>query len=232
MLAELGINEEDWLATPQSVRTAVTVLWQQHLLLQKQCALYDHRLQQLQSQVTELESLRAEVAQLRERLGQNSRNSSKPPSSDPPSAPRPARRESTGRKRGGQPGHQGHGRSLLPPERVDHLIELRPVSCQQCGHLLLGEDPEPARRQISELPRVTAEVTEYRQHTLPCVACGAQTAAAWPTQVPVGSFGPRVQAVVGYLTGRLGLSHRDVIETLEALHGLELGLGTVAAIQQ
>jgi transposase len=232
MLAELGISEEDWSATPQSVRTALAVLWQQNLLLQKQCALYDCQLRTLQSQVTELESLRAEVAELRERLGQNSSNSSRPPSSDPPSAPRQAKRESTGRKRGGQQGHQGHGRSLLPPEQVDHLVELRPVSCHQCGHLLLGEDPEPARRQISELPRVKAEVTEYRQHTLQCADCGACTAAEWPAQMPVGSFGPRVQAIVGYLTGRLGLSHRDVTETLEALYGLEIGLGTIAALQR
>jgi transposase len=91
---------------------------------------------------------------------------------------------------------------------------------------------EPARRQISELPRVKAEVAEYRRHTLQCAACGACTAAEWPAQMPVGSFGPRVQAIVGYLTGRLGLSHRDVIETLEALYGLEIGLGTIAALQQ
>jgi hypothetical protein len=51
-----------------------------------------------------------------------------------------AKRESTGRRRGGQTDHQGHGRSLLPTEQVDHLVELRPVSCHQCGHLLLGED--------------------------------------------------------------------------------------------
>ena len=136
MLAELGISEEDWAATPQSVRTALFALWQQNLLLQKQCALYNCQLRTLQSQVAELESLRAEVAELRERLGQNSSNSSRPPSSDPPSVRRQAKGEATGRKRGGQPGHQGHGRRLLPPEQVDHLIDLRPVSCEQCGYLL------------------------------------------------------------------------------------------------
>jgi transposase len=56
--------------------------------------------------------------------------------------------------------------------------------------------------------------------------------AQWPKEMPTGSFGPRVQAVVGYLSGRLGLSHRDVAETMEALHGLELGVGSVAALQQ
>jgi hypothetical protein len=115
---------------------------------------------------------------------------------------------------------------------VDQIVELRPVNCHQCGSLLLGDDPAPARRQISELPPVKAEVTEYRQHTLHCLHCGVQTRVEWPEELPSGSFGPRAQAVVGYLTGRHGLSHREVVEAMETLHGLSLGLGTVAAIQQ
>jgi transposase len=115
---------------------------------------------------------------------------------------------------------------------VDRIVELRPVNCHQCGSLLLGDDPEPARRQLSELPPVKAEVTEYRQHTLHCLHCGAQTRAEWPEELPSGSFGPRAQAIVAYLTGRLGLSHRDVMEAIDALHGLKLGLGSVSAIQR
>ena len=49
--------------------------------------------------------------------------------------------------------------------------------------------------------------------------------------MPRGNFGPRAQAIVGYLTGRLALSHRDVVEAMETLHRLSLGLGSVAAIQ-
>jgi len=77
MLAERGISDEDWLATTQSVRTALMVLWKQNLLLQRRCNLYDYQLQQLRAQVIKLESLRAEVAELRERIGRNSQNSSK-----------------------------------------------------------------------------------------------------------------------------------------------------------
>src|SRR3954451_13252569 len=81
------------------------------------------------------------VAQLEARLNQTSRNSSKPPSSDPPGArPRPAK-ESTGRKSGGQPGHEGHGRKLKSESEVDQIIDVRPEHCGQCGTLLLGEDP-------------------------------------------------------------------------------------------
>ena len=57
---------------------------------------------------------------------------------------------------------------------------------------------------LTEVPRITPVVTEYRRHCLWCVACGARTQAEWPTTMPIGSFGPRVQATVGYLTGRLG----------------------------
>jgi len=74
------------------------------------------------------------LERLEERVNQTSRNSSKPPSSDPPSVVRPSRLPS-GRKAGGQPGHVGHGRELKCVEQVDHLIELKPTACAQCGGL-------------------------------------------------------------------------------------------------
>jgi transposase len=231
-LDQFGISEQDWNQTPASVRVALMFLIQQNQRLENRCATYELQVQKLQAELERLKKLELEVAELRERLGQNSQNSSKPPSSDPPSVPRPNKHQPSGRKRGGQRGHQGHGRALLPPEQVARIVELRPVSCHQCGSLLLGDDPTPARRQISELPPVRAEVIEYRQHTMNCPHCGTQTRAEWPEEMPLGCFGPRAQAVVGYLTGRLALSHRDVVEAIETLHGLGLGLGTVAAIQQ
>src|SRR5713226_9144501 len=111
------------------------------------------------------------VARLDARLNQTSRNSSKPPSSDPPSARPRSTKEPTGRKSGGQPGHEGHGRKLKPESEVDQIIDVRPEHCGQCGTLLLGEDPEPERHQVTEFPRITPIVTEYRRHRLCCVAC-------------------------------------------------------------
>src|SRR5262252_1798662 len=95
------------------------------------------------------------IEQLEARLNQTSRNSSKPPSSDPPGTrPRPAK-EPTGRKAGGQPGHEGHGRKVKPESEVDQIIDVRPEQCGQCGTLLLGEDAEPERHQVTEIPRLT-----------------------------------------------------------------------------
>jgi transposase len=166
------------------------------------------------------------------RLNQTSRNSSKPPSSDPPSAkPRPAK-EPSGRTSGGQPGHEGHGRKLKPESAVDHRIEVRPESCEQCGTLLLGEDSDPERHQVTELPRIAPSVTEYRRHRLWCVACGASTQAPWPATMPTGSFGPRVQATVGYLTGRIGASQREVQDILATVCQTEVSVGSVGALEQ
>jgi transposase len=172
------------------------------------------------------------VEQLEARLNQTSRNSSKPPSSDPPSArPRPAK-EPTGRKSGGQLGHEGHGRKLKPESDVDQIIDVRPERCEQCGALLLGDDNNPERHQVTELPRITPLVTEYRRHRLSCVACGVSTQAPWPTTMPSGSFGPRVQATVGYLTGRLGASQREVQELLATVCHTDVSVGSVGALEQ
>lgn len=178
-------------------RVAIMFLLKQNQLLENRNYTYHLEVERLKTELERLKTLELEVAALRERLGQNSQNSSKPPSSDPPSVSRPNNRQPSGRKRGGQPGHQGRARKLLPVEEVDTVIELRPTACQQCGHLLMGNDPDPARHQVSEIPPVKAEVTEYRQHRLSCPACGEVTAAEWPAEMPRGSFGPRAQAVVG-----------------------------------
>jgi transposase len=209
---QLPISEEDWNHTPLAVQAVVIALWQQ--------------VQTLQAQVA---TLQAEVAQLREQLGRNSQNSSKPPSSDAPSAPPRPKHAPSGRKGGGQPGHTGHGRKLVPVEQANRVLDLKPTQCNDCGALLLGEDAQPVRHQVTELPRVEPEVTEYRQHTLTCLACGAQTQAECPSEMPSGSFGPRVQATVGYLTGRIGASQRDVEEVMQTVFHTDISLGSIPA---
>ena len=84
---------------------------------------------------TELGDLRQQVAELNARLGQNSQNSSKPPSSDAPSIKRPPPREPSGRRRGAEPGHEPHRRPLLPP---DEEIPRKPSACRRCGVALTG----------------------------------------------------------------------------------------------
>ena len=143
MWRELGMSDQEWAATPQAARTLLLSLHHQLRLMSLRLSAYEQQLAVLREQVATLDDLKAEIAELRERLGQNSRNSSKPPSSDPPSFERKAPRQPKRRKRGGQPGHQGSARKLRPLEEVDHLVELRPAACAGCGRKLRGSDPQP-----------------------------------------------------------------------------------------
>lgn len=203
-----GVGALDWAETPQAVRILVLALQEQ------------------------VRTLSERVAALEERTRRTSRNSSQPPSSDPPSVSPRAQRKRSKRQRGGQPGHAGHGRALLPVEQVDQVVESTPQACLHCGEALAGVDPAPARHQVSELPRVVVHVTEYRRHTLVCPTCGEATTADWPLGMPSGSFGPRVAATVAYLTGRCGVSQRDVQEILRTVGHLEVSLGSIAALEQ
>jgi hypothetical protein len=232
MWVRLGVEEQDWRQTPQAVREAV--IWQQQLLdsFENRCKRYEEQIALLKEQVAEIETLKSEMAQLREQLNRNSNNSSKPPSSDPPYLPRPGRDKRSGRKRGGQKGHRGISRNLIDEKDVSRIIDVRPLCCAQCGGLLLGEDPDPERHQVSEVPKVEAEVTEYRRHRIKCVVCNTLNQAEWPADMPRGSFGPRAQAIVAYLSGRMGISQRDICETMAVLHGLYMSLGSISAIEE
>ena len=87
-----------------------------------------------------VQELLKRLVEVEARLNQTSRNSSKPPSSDPPSAKRRPAKDPWGRKSGGQPGHEGHGRKLKPESEVDQIIDVRPKSCGQCGTLAASSD--------------------------------------------------------------------------------------------
>jgi hypothetical protein len=133
------------------VQQAFSSLYHQLLLLEVRSQTYERQLAQLRDQIAQIDDLKARLAELRERPGLNSSNSSKPPSSDPPQQSQSTQRHRSGRKQGGQPGHQGRGRKLKATAEVDCAIDLRPASCSHCGSLLLGDDQQPARlcrRQI------------------------------------------------------------------------------------
>jgi transposase len=180
--------------------------------------------------------LTARVAEVEARLGQNSSNSSRPPSSDPPSAwssPTPAPGP---RPPGGQRGHRGMVRMLAPPEQVARTEWHVPVACARCGTALAAEagpaDPPDHRHQVLELPPVQVQVTEYHLAARRCRACGQVTRAGWPADVPRGVVGPRLAAATAVLTGRYRLSKREAAACLADLFGADLAVGTVSGVEQ
>jgi transposase len=182
------------------------------------------------------ERLEARVGELERRLNRSSRNSSLPPSQDPPSAPKRPGREGSSRGRGGQPGHEGRYRRLLPPERVDEVVEHWPERCRSCAHVFgereLVDAVEARRHQVAELPPIAVRVTEHRLHGVCCPECAAQTRAELPGEVPRSAFGPRLQAAVVTLAVRNRVSRRDTTELARELFGVELATGSVDAIIQ
>lgn len=206
---QLPFSETEWAQTPPAVQEFVLAL------------------------VAHVQVLETELATLHERVNRNSRNSSKPPSSDGPDVPsKPRQRAKSKRKRGAQPGHKGTARKLVPIEQVKDRYDVKPEVCRQCGHTLAGEDPEPYRHQVTEIPPVVAEVVEYRLHTLSCPACGVETRAEVPPGVPRGAFGPRLQAMVSLLTSHYHLSKRDTAEVMSDFFRADIGVGSVPALEQ
>jgi transposase len=182
------------------------------------------------------ERLEARVAELERRLNRSSRNSSLPPSRDPPSAPPRPRGKGSGRKRGGQQGHEGRYRRLLPLEEVDEVVEHWPERCQSCecefSGLELLDAVEPRRHQVAELPPIAVRLTEHRLHGVCCPGCAALTRAELPREVPRTAFGPRLQAAVVTLAVRNRVSRRDTTELARELFGVDLSTGAVDAIIQ
>lgn len=194
----------------------------------------DARIAKLEALVASLmqtvEEQAAEIKELKRRLGQDSSNSDKPPSTDPPHRPPRQKRERGQRKPGGQPGHDGHARELLPPEQVDEIHEHKPPACRGCGRRLRGNDPSPLRHQVTEVPPVKPTVVEHRLHTLDC-ACGQRTRAELPVGVPRGAFGPRLQALVGLLTGAYRVSKRNTLQLLSDCFGVQIALGSIKRLE-
>src|SRR5207344_506993 len=180
-------------------------------------------------------ALRAHIAELERRLGLNSSNSGKPPSSD--GLKKPARvsslREPSGNKPGGQKGHKGETLRQVtdPNEVVNHY----PSACSMCG---VGLDPKTSvghsARQVFDLPQPQPlVVTEHRAHDCECPACGAKTRALFPDGVnaPV-QYGARITAFVIYLLHYQLLPENRLATLMVDLFGVKVATATIARMSR
>jgi transposase len=183
-----------------------------------------------------LAALEERIQQLEAQAGRNASNSSIPPSANPLDAPKPVAKKPTGRSSGAQPGHPPYLRRRLPRERVQHIHDFIPRQCQRCHEPLPAlpapEDPEPTWHQVAELPKLAAEITEYRGHFRTCSCCGTRNHAAIPADIKAHSVGPRLAATLSYFHGRHHLSQRGLEETAEDVFDVPLSLGTVGHLAE
>jgi transposase len=181
----------------------------------------------LQARIAEQD---AEIAELRRQLGASSRNSSTPPSTDGLGKPAPTSlRGRSGRRPGGQPGHEG--RTLRQVTAPDEVVVHEPGACAGCGADLstAGAPTGMARRQVFDIPKIAVGVVEHRLVSRRCT-CGTVTAATAPAGVsaPV-QYGPHAAAIAVYLCLGQHLPVERVAGLLADLFGTPMSAGTVAA---
>ena len=147
----------------------------------------------------ELESLRAENADLRRRLGLDSWTSSKPPSSDGLKKKPVSLREPSGRPSGGQKGHKGE--TLRQVAEPDRIVTHAAPACRHCGCALSAAMTAGVeRRQVFDLPERLLEVVEHQGLVYACAGCGGRTRAAFPTEARgPAQYGERLRALAVYL---------------------------------
>jgi transposase len=195
----------------------------------------------------QVERLEARIARLEEQARSSSRTSSKPPSGDPPKTRQQRRAEARAkakellkkdvkREAGGQPGHRGSGRELLPEDQMEEIVDHYPEACGGCGHEFSDGEKVPSRRpgrhQVAELPPIAVLYFEHRTHRLRCPACRRGTTAVLPAALAGSAFGPSLQAALVAMTARNRVSRRDMSELAGELFGIGLSVGSVDAICQ
>ncbi len=210
--------------------------------LRKKAAEDKERIANLEKKAELLKKLEKELADRDKKIDElehqlagrkkDSSNSSKPPSSDGPAADKRVhpQRKKSGRKPGGQPGHAGKYRALVPTEKADKVIEVFPSACT-CGHRFpkdgkgLCKTGNPHRHQVTELPEIRPHITEYRFWRITCPDCGKVIWAPVPKEI-LNQFGPKLTGLIAYLTVICRMPRRKKEELLENVFATPISLGS------
>jgi transposase len=177
--------------------------------------------------------LQARVAELERRLGKDSSNSSKPPSSDGLRKPARAQRRAAGRAAGRRPGKQpgAPGAHLAQVAQPDEVFEHVPDRCGRCNADLADAPIVGVEaRQVFDLPQLRLGVAEHRAERRRCV-CGTTTAGSFPAYVRAAAcYGPGVRALVCYLCIHQHLPIDRAAQLLADVLGAPVATGTLAAV--
>src|SRR5579859_4710271 len=190
------ITSEEWAQTPPKVQRLFEYL------------------------VKRVNALEEEVHNLREQIARNSSNSSQPPSTDSADNKPAKKKPASGKKRGGQKGHAGHRRELIPVAECQKVADYYPEQCRKCWEGLSGQDRQPYRHQVVEIPEIKPYVEEHRLHQLSCQHCGTLTRATLPATVPISGYGVRVVAIAAILSGLYRISERMLQTAMKDLFGV------------
>jgi transposase len=227
----------------ETVRREIERLRRENKELRRRVAEDKREIAELEKKADLLKNIEKELAEREKKIAdlehqlagrkKDSSNSSKPPSSDGPAAAKrvhPQRKKSR-RKPGGQKGHPGSHRPLVPSEQADRVIPVLPPACKHCGHEFpnngqgLSAKGEPYRHQVTELPKIRPDITEYQFPNVICPDCGKATRAPVPNEIR-NHFGPKLTAFLAYLTVVCRMPRRKMEELLATVLDTVISLGS------
>jgi transposase len=168
---------------------------------------------------------------LEARLNKDSHNSSKPPTSDGlKKPPKHGLRHKSGKKSGGQKGHEGH--RLEAVANPEHIVVHSVRRCRRCQASLEGAEVERyEKRQVFDLPEeIKLEVTEHRAEIKDCPQCGEVNRADFPAGVSQNTqYGERIRAQMVYFNVYQYVPLERTAEIMEDLYHQPVSEGAVVA---
>jgi len=215
-----------WLKRPRAGEQQLT---EEIERLRRELAERERQLAEARKQIAESAKKIVDLERQLALRQQNSTTSSKPPSSDGLAGRQRVRgrRASSRRHPGGQPGHPGHCRPLVPIDRVNEIKVLFPDACGHCDRRLPTRNRttvgKPRRHQVTEVPPIEAHITEYQCPQVVCPDCGRVTQAPLPEE---GQFGPQLTALIAYLTVVCRLPRQVVRRLLEGVLQISISAGS------
>ena len=211
-----------------SFLTYTSIIQNQAELIEKQRQIIEERDQKIDELHKDNEELNRTIKELREQLGLNSRNSSKPPSSDglKKLAPKSLRTPS-GKKAGGQVGHRGS--HLIISSEPDEVVPPAPAACCNCpnldncmNHASIGE----TRQEIDAM--VSFKVTRHQSLLFDCPFDGKQKKGEFPDNMKATvQYGKNLQALVVAWNTIGAVSVKRIHEILSSVYNIPLSTGTI-----
>ena len=184
------------------------------------------------SLISLIAELRAEIALLREenkllKNGKNSNTSSTPPSHDLSRSNSKSLRISSGKKSGGQKGHEGM--TLQMTANPDKIIEYRPSVCIHCGETLAIEVSKlESRKQEIIIPPIVPKYIEHQSYSCTCTNCGKTTISETPKHLRANiQYGSDIKALVAYLSVRQYMPYQRITEFMNDVLNLPISEGTI-----
>ena len=166
---------------------------------------------------------------LEERLKQNSRNSSRPPSSDGLNTMPPPARKSRGKLRGAQPGHKGSKRQMV--EQVDNTYAYYPDTQCLCGGDMTPASTPYRQHQVFDIPAQAFSVDEHQLFSATCTRCGDTQQGKLPDTVSSTQMGPNLLAYIAVQAGQFHQSVSKTQQQLEQNFGLHFSRGAISQAQ-